>query len=197
MKQSNTASIFEGMRQAASTIISRYEEDSREIRKWKILTRVIVESNKATTNREMVAIALDAMVDLLDIDGGAAYLVNRQTRTAVMAHQKAMHEICIKHLSKLNIDDPPQDQVFVHGDTVISHQFRELFKCKDHTGEAPASIVAIPIISSCGIVGGVAVFSRAKREINPDEVEILHAICENLGHALRRLWAETHTEGNI
>ena len=173
-------------------VTEREELISSMARKTKVLTiinRIVQIAGQKRDMGELMDTALSSILDLLEYDAGAIYLIDPGGTTARIAGSINMPPDFFHAVDTIPIRDRPFAQVFVEGHMLISEDFgttnpdlAEKFGIR--------SFASIPVIAGDRITGALNVSSAVRTEISPDEREVLLTVGKELGSALERMKTE-------
>ena len=177
--------------QRLTALLNDREEKLREERdKLSLVNEIITIANKADSNTSLLDSVLSTIVEKMDFDGGIVHLVNPTKRVAKLISSCNIIPSIVEKYKVINIDEPPYDSLF---DDRIPSIIVENIQIKNPQLYKSYGILMLciyPIVSPCGVVGSMLLFSKSLPTMTTRDVDILSTISVHIGDTLRRIWAE-------
>lgn len=159
------------------------EEMEREKERYKVISEIVIAANKSDTHTDLFSETIPIICEYFNFDGGGAYLIHQDMGKAILKYSLNVDEKDKEKYEYVSIMDNPYRETLTEGTiTVISGEAAEEFNCK--------MLVFAPIISPCGVIGGIFLFSDSNTSISPSAKALLPTIGRYLGDSLRRIWSE-------
>lgn len=159
------------------------EEIEREKERYKVISEIVIAANKSDTHTDLFSETIPIICEYFNFDGGGAYLIHHEMGKAILKYSLNVDEKDKEKYESVDIMDNPYRETLTEGMvTVISDEAAEEFNCK--------MLVFAPIISPCGVIGGIFLFSDSISSISPSARALLPTIGRYLGDSLRRIWTE-------
>jgi PAS domain S-box-containing protein len=162
----------------------RKAEEMRIRNKRLSITSEIVGAATASQRLDdRLRISLTKILDALDLDLGAIYLMHPGTDAVELRCQRGIgEEPCLPALSALWQDEPLFRDVLLDGQPRYVNNFPEHFP--ERTDLDIRSFAAAPILGDIGPVGCIAVASRVRDTTSEEERAILTTIGEEIGNTV-------------
>lgn len=158
-----------------------------------ILNQVFVFGAGATNIDELVSQVVAALMELLELDLGRAYLLTRGTPLAKpQIELRFAQEIPALEFSDelpLEIDQSPWSFVFRDGLPIISSQFPEVLPTRD-TEPAFSVAALVPVMAGFEVVGGLAFACRRRVAWSDADIDTLQAIGQQIGTLIAKMRAD-------
>lgn len=164
-----------------------YKAEQRRVRELEIINQISADLRTAQTLDEMLVILLDETMRLMNTEHGSIWLFSQTDNLLVQRIAKG-NELNIS-VKELKPTEGIVGRTFVTGTKYISRDLRAdpLTYEKNRDSILPGlGGVAIPIHSTAGIVGVLAIFIDAERHITNDEVNLMTILAEIAGNAVHR-----------
>jgi two-component system, cell cycle sensor histidine kinase and response regulator CckA len=163
-----------------------------QTRKLEILNRVILSTNQADSVTSLLEDTLATILDLMDLSGGAVYLIGEDLDVAELAVCRGLPEEFIDRVRTVDTFTGPYDTVFRKNTLLVDNE------CRD-TQRLPMSLLnvesyaGVPLLSQGRVIGALNVGSSQKQFFTGEIQDILSTVGRELGTAVARMRAEEQT----
>lgn len=161
----------------------------RQTRKLKILNRIILSANRAETVKSLLEDLLATIPDLMELTGGAVYLVSEGSDTAEIVVHRGLPEAFIDRVRSVRTSKSPYDIVF-QSNTVFFDNDSPGIVHADGGLPAVRSYAIVPLLSQGRAIGSLNVTSSQKEFFTEEIRDILATIGHEIGAAVSRTQAE-------
>ena len=159
------------------------EELIAERNRYKVISDVVIAANRAQTHTDLFNDVLPILCKAFDFDGSAAYLIHPESGIAILKSHYNFPDESIEKYDRINIMEEPYRDTLTEGHLIVfSGSSANIYGTK--------LLVLTPIVSSCGVIGGLAFFSDEHLDLGSTARTLLPTIGKHLGDTLRRIWAE-------
>jgi PAS domain S-box-containing protein len=149
------------------------------------LGRLVRVVNRDADLRDTMRVALDAVLEVLDFDGGGIYIADPEKRTANVRCATGLPEDFLAQVAVISMDDPAYAPVLVAGEPVYAEDYARFSpEHAEHWGFK--SLASIPLPYGDTVFGALNVASTTRRHVSEEERAVLTAIGEQLGTAFSR-----------
>jgi PAS domain S-box-containing protein len=149
------------------------------------LGRLVHVVNRDADLRSTMRVALDAVLEVLDFDGGGIYVVDPDAGTASVRCATGLPEDFLAEVAVISVDDPVYAPVLVEGRPVFADDYALLSPGRaGHWGFK--SLASIPLPYGDTVFGALNVASTRRHRVSRQERAVLAAIGEQLGTAFSR-----------
>lgn len=172
-----------------------YERDTakdREYRRLKAFNRIIVKSNEAKNQRELLQGILDACIDFVNFDLGGIYLLSEHTARIVAT--KFIPKNTIYKLDEICMNRPELTELFEFGKPQYIRNYDIVHAKTSKLLGGIKTLISVPILFNDGVKGCINIGSFNDRDITNEECDILRTLGKHLGHVLHRFEIEEELE---
>ncbi len=134
---------------------------------------------------ESMRAALDAVLEILDFDGGGIYVADAVERTATVRCAAGLPEDFLAGLAVIGMDDPPYSGVLVHGEPTYLEDYARFSPTKAARWGF-RSLASVPLPFGDEVFGALNLISRRRRRVSEYERSVLEAVGKELGTAFSR-----------
>jgi len=167
--------------------IRLFKAEQRRVRELEIINQISADLRTAQTLDEMLVILLDETMRLINTEHGSIWLFSQADNLLIQRIAKGNEqEIPVKELQPT---DGIVGRTFVSGKKYISRDLRSdplTYQGNRDSIQPGLGGVAIPIQSTAGPVGVLAIFIDSERQITNDELNLLTILAEIAGNAVHR-----------
>ena len=157
-----------------------------------ILNQVFVFGAGASNVDELLSQVVAALMELLELSFGRAYLITRGTVSKkAKAELRYAQEIPPHDLSdegSLEVDQSPWDFVFRDGLPIISNQFPQLLPAS--TAEPFRVAALVPVTAGFEVVGGMGFACRRRDSWSDADIDTLQATGQQIGTLIAKIRAD-------
>ncbi len=165
------------------------EKLKEQYKKTDILNQIITSGNKAKNLSILLEDILDFILDLMNFDGGAIYLVNRTTRIAEIVSHKGFPLEFIKEVRFRKIDEKPYSIIFIMGEPIFAENYQEI-ETEISVKWGLLSIASIPIFTKDKIIGALNIASTSRYSFTNEEKDVLKSIGREIGTLIEKMQIE-------
>ena len=164
------------------------DQIAHQARTLAILNEIIITANQASSLADLLNFFLTTTLRLLDYDAGGIYLVDEDTDTASVVHEKNLPEEFLAKIRTVARGEKPYDALFVRGEPIFTDNFPSLSPVAASSGLC--SLASIPLIAGTSIIGALNIDSKKRDRVTDQEREILLVIGRELGTTIHRMVAK-------
>lgn len=158
-----------------------------------ILNQVFVFGADASSVDELLGQLVESLLDLLELDFGRAYMLNRVSRKhAVRAELYYAQENPSQELydeEPFEIDQSPWSFVFKDGLPIVSQQFPQLLPARS-SGPQFRVAALVPIMAGFEVLGGLGFACRRRKVWSDADINTLQAIGQQIGMLIAKMRAD-------
>jgi len=154
-----------------------------------ILYDVISKANRAFSLDELYETVLGESMKMMDLDGGAIYIIDEVKREARIAYSKGLPSEFLKMIERVPIDIEPFDTIYKKNEPLV--RLNLVDNAPAHSKSSGyQTMVSVPLVSKGGIIGSMNIASRKHLDPRNEEVQTLVSIGVELGSSIKRMMAE-------
>ncbi|MHA1629694.1 MAG: PAS domain S-box protein [Candidatus Heimdallarchaeota archaeon] len=158
------------------------------------LNKVISAGYLARNMNELLDFTLTTVLNSLDFNGGAIYLIDEEKEQAFLKRSLGMSANFIREAKVLKIKSAPFKELFVAGRTIYVDNF--MAKSEGHQQFGIQTLIGVPFFSKQVVIGGLLLSSKERRSLAKDELMTLEAIGREMGTALAKMQAEEELQSS-
>lgn len=164
------------------------EEQTKEhLEKLTIINKVINTANNASDIPNLLRDVLKSTMELLGFESGGIYLLEKNTRYAMLEHHENLPEKFIEKIRRIKIDNEPFSTVYIKGNAI--YDFVEI-KPDLEMVSGFKTLAAVPLFSAGKVIGSLNVSSTEKTSINELKKDVLEAIGMQTGTVIAKMYSE-------
>jgi PAS domain S-box-containing protein len=152
------------------------EEITQHNRHLSTINQIIAAATSAGTLDELLHVALEKTLALLEFEAGSVYLVDPKRERAEIRSHRGLPDWYLKGSETLTINEEPNRQVFIDG------QPRYVEK-KDI---GILSLANIPFLANGTVIGAVYLVTSKQYHFSENDKEVLGSICKQIGSAIQK-----------
>ena len=161
------------------------EASSVPIEHLAALGRLVHVVNRDASLEAAMAAGLEAVLEILDFDGGGIYVVDPSARTATVQCARGLPESFISAVRVVDIDAPAYAGVFASGEALFTEDYASVSPA--HAVEwGFTSVASVPLTCDGTVFGALNVTSCRRHRFSGYERAVLDAVGEELGVAFSR-----------
>ncbi len=181
----DAAGIFQGYRLVLRDTTARKqaeEEVKRRNQQLLVINQIIGAAASSLNLNELMQTSLTKILELLKIDGGMIYLVDKDRTRAELAVYQGFPSWIVPDGKILDIHAEPYRQVFVAGEPLYIDNYRERYPEREEFGIL--AFASIPLVAHSMVVGALNIASRKNYAFTEDERSILESVGREIGSAV-------------
>jgi PAS domain S-box-containing protein len=155
---------------------------------FEALNKVISAGYLARNMDELLDFTLTTVLNSLDFNGGAIYLVDESSERAILRRSLGMSNQFISDAKSLAINNVAFKKLFINGKSIFSDNYQQ--KSEGHQRMGIHTLIAVPFFSKQKVMGGLFLSAKEKRTISEDDKIILETIGREMGTAISKMKAE-------
>ncbi|NHK32640.1 MAG: PAS domain S-box protein [Asgard group archaeon] len=155
---------------------------------FEALNKVISAGYLAKNMDELLDFTLTTVLNSLDFNGGAIYLVDESSERAILRRSLGMSNQFVTDAKSLAINNITFKKLFIDGKSIFSDNYQQ--KSEGHQKMGFHTLIGVPFFSKQKVIGGLLLSTKEKREISEDDKTILEAIGREMGTAIAKMQAE-------
>ncbi len=174
--------------------IRLFKAEQRRVRELEIINQISADLRTAQTLDEMLVIVLHETMQLMNTGHGSIWLFSQTDNLLVQRIAKGNEQNM--PVKELKPTEGIVGQTFTSGKKYITRDLRSdplIFQKNRDSIQPGLGAVAIPVHSTAGTVGVLAIFVDSERQITNDELNLLTILAEIAGNAVHR--AELFEQG--
>lgn len=152
------------------------------------LNKVISAGYLAKSMDELLDFTLTTVLNSLDFNGGAIYLVDDKSERAILRRSLGMSNQFITGAKSLAITNKSFKNLFVNGKSIFVDNYQQ--RSEGHENMGIYILVGVPFFSKQKVIGGLFLSTKEKSSITKDDLTTLEAIGREMGTAIAKMYAE-------
>ena len=166
------------------------EEQSKvRFKKIEILNRIIIASNEATNFFSFLDSVLSCTLELMDFEGGAIYIADRNEKIIEMASEKGLPADFVERVKRVRYDVSPRDIVLIKGQPIFTENYPKIDP-ENSKKWGILSLASIPLFSKEEIVGALNIASKSRYIFSEEEKDTLQYIGREIGSTIAKMKSE-------
>jgi PAS domain S-box-containing protein len=152
------------------------------------LNKVISAGFLARNMDELLDFTLTTVLNSLDYDGGAIFLIDEQNEKANIKRSLGMSNQFVQQAASLSIKSKAFKKLFIDGKTI--HVDNYMKRSDGHEEYGIHTLIGVPFFSKQKVIGGLFLSTKEERLISKEDVFTLEAIGQEMGTAIAKMFAE-------
>jgi len=152
------------------------------------LNKVISAGYLARNMNELLDFTLTTVLNSLDFNGGAIYLIDEDAEVARLKRSLGMSADFVEKLQTIPIKGRAIKELFIAGRSIQIDNFME--KSEGHKRFNIQTLIGVPFFSKQKVIGGLLLSTKGKRLLKKEDLITLEAIGREMGTALAKMQAE-------
>ncbi|NHJ48375.1 MAG: PAS domain S-box protein [Asgard group archaeon] len=152
------------------------------------MNKVISAGFLARNMDELLDFTLTTVLNSLDYNGGAIYIIDDQNKNAIMKRSLGMSNDFIKQAQSLSINNKAFKKLFIDGKNIYADNY--MSRSEGHGGYGIHTLIGVPFFSKQKVIGGLFLSTKEERSISKDDLVTLEAIGREIGTAIAKMNAE-------
>ena len=177
-----------GMILKSKAEISRMRKVNLErIREISTLYSVTSTISRGKNLSQILYSVLDNVLRILKLDGGAIFLINKETGDLILKAHRGLSETLVKNLSKVphTIKAETNEAITKDKIVIVPNVYKSDTALKEPLlNDKIYSFVAVPLRSGAKILGAIDVGTRKPHKYNSQDIRLLESIGNELGIAV-------------
>jgi PAS domain S-box-containing protein len=153
-----------------------------------VLNKIISAGYLAKTMDELLDFTITTVLNSLDYNGGAVYIINEETEFAEVRRSLGMSSLFIEEAKTLPIKNKAFKNLFVNGKTIFIENYHH--RSEGHVKYGIHTLIGVPFFSKQKVIGGLLLSTKEKRTFTKDDFITLEAIGREMGTAIAKMQAE-------
>ncbi|NHJ39203.1 MAG: PAS domain S-box protein [Asgard group archaeon] len=152
------------------------------------LNKVISAGYLARSMDELLDFTLTTVLNSLDFNGGAIYLVDDKTERAILRRSLGMSSQFISEAKTLAVTNKAFKNLFLNGKSIFVDEYQQ--RSEGHKNMGIHTLIGVPFFSKQKVIGGLFLSKKEKSSITKDDLNTLESIGREMGTAIAKMQAE-------
>ncbi len=154
-----------------------------------ILNKIITAGNNATNIDQFISDILDIIINMTDIKAGNVYIIDDNSKDALLISQKNLDLHLDESYLKLDIYKNPQKKILIDGKKIFLDDYTKVLN-KDYGKSALKAALCLPIRTKEHIIGLMTLFKLKNQNFNSDEVDIIESVAKEVANMIYKIKTE-------
>ncbi|HUT80181.1 MAG TPA: PAS domain S-box protein [Candidatus Bathyarchaeia archaeon] len=152
------------------------------------LNKVISAGYIARNMDELLDFTLTTILNTLDFNGGAIYLINEKNDEATIRRSLGMSSIFVSETQSIPLKHTAFKKLFMDGKAIFVENYMD--KSEGHKDTGIHTLIGVPFFSKQKVIGSLMLSTKEKRIITKEDLNSLEAIGREMGTAIAKMQTE-------